>query len=86
MTMNKKQLAVTYVILDTLGEAPEIIEGHLYAAVMNIMGLEEFQSLLQALKGANVIQEKSKNVIEITPKGMGIRTRMLEAAKAEKGE
>ena len=54
-----KQKAIALSIIETLAEKTEgtgLPSGHMYAALMGLVGLGEFQSILSALERAGLVE------------------------------
>lgn len=68
--MDRKQANIYLAtILTTVGDIPEgAPSGHLYAALMGQMSLDDYQMIIGVCKGGNLMTE-SGHVLQLTDKG-----------------
>jgi len=56
-------LTVVMAVAETIRELKEVPSGHLYAALMGKMDLEEYQSILRVIEGAGLIKVERSHLI-----------------------
>lgn len=62
--MNKEQLVkMAKVIAAAIMEAGEIPSGHLYAALMSQMSLDEYNSLISVLVRAGLVEKQASHLL-----------------------
>lgn len=61
-------MAAIAAAIQALGEVPS---GHRYARVMGHMSLASYESIIAALKGAKLVEEKNYLLTWIGPKAVG---------------
>lgn len=54
----KSTLALIYAVAEAIREAGPIPSGHLYARLMGMLTLVQYEKIISVLKGARVITEK----------------------------
>ena len=63
-------LKVVMAVTETIRELKEVPSGHLYAALMGHMSLEEYESILRVIEGADLIKVDRSHLIRwIGPEG-----------------
>jgi hypothetical protein len=69
MTRNEANVFLA-VILGTVGETSGgVPSGHLYAALMGRMGLDDYENLIGLAKQAGLVVEARSHLLTLTPKG-----------------
>ncbi len=72
MTITKQQLQSAFDKVAALAEAihslGRVPSGHLYAQVMGVMSLAEYESCIRALKGAKLVSESNHELTWIGPR------------------
>jgi len=56
-------LAVVTAIAETIRELKEVPSGHLYAALMGKMSLEEYEQIIRIIEGADLIKVERSHLI-----------------------
>jgi hypothetical protein len=61
--MNKKQLAVIKAVAEAVRELKQVPAGHLYASLMGIMSLAEFNSIIAVLVEAGLVERAASHML-----------------------
>jgi hypothetical protein len=62
------QIELIKILADTIKEAKQIPNGHLYAAVMGVVNLDVYQSCIGILKRSGLVNETYNMLIWVEPK------------------
>ena len=84
MTITKSKFStMTFALLTTLAVVGEAREGTMYAALMGVASLDEFQTVIGFLAHSGYVTLGAGHLVTITPKGRDIASKLDAAAKED---
>jgi hypothetical protein len=63
----KAGLELIALLADTIKTLGEVPSGHIYARVMHVLSLEQYNTIINILKNANIIEETNGHLLKWVP-------------------